>query len=426
MTRSFVEHPDRTYVIEELHLRCMPPIPVPALVLQTLHIVESEKREAEKAYIQTLPFEPVITRCSARHCEAHAEDGTIILWERHSEASTTTLIVPASRSLHFVMDIFDPNLLDWLHHVPGAVMRATHIVVVENDAAAIALLDKAAFDPDELLSTHIDRTARIWSDFKVHENGFGHLLVAANGADTRDLGRMLQRLQELGNYRNLALMGLRVAQQENGALSNLETDLLEVTNAMQNDESDAEAMLDHLVSIATSVAALSAKTGFRLSATAAYTEIAMQRLEALDARSIAGYQSLGDFIERRLLPGARTCQTFERRLERLSLRTERATAQLRTRVDLAIQQQNSAMLASMERSASQQLHLQHMVEGLSVVAVSYYAIGLFGYLIKAVAHAVPIFDPTLATGFATLPIFGLVWLYLRLRTSAWRSAKSES
>lgn len=67
MTRSFVEHPDRTYVIEELHLRRMPPIPVPALVLQTLHIVESEKREAEKAYIQTLPFEPVITRCSARH-----------------------------------------------------------------------------------------------------------------------------------------------------------------------------------------------------------------------------------------------------------------------------------------------------------------------------------------------------------------------
>jgi uncharacterized membrane-anchored protein len=56
---------------------------------------------------------------------------------------------------------------------------------------------------------------------------------------------------------------------------------------------------------------------------------------------------------------------------------------LRTRVEVTRKQQNRALLASMDRRARLQLRLQQTVEGLSVAAVTYYAMGLIGYLAKA-------------------------------------------
>jgi len=56
---------------------------------------------------------------------------------------------------------------------------------------------------------------------------------------------------------------------------------------------------------------------------------------------------------------------------------------LRTRVEVTREQQNQALLASMDRRAKLQLRLQQTVEGLSVAAVTYYIVGLVGYLAKA-------------------------------------------
>jgi uncharacterized membrane-anchored protein len=40
----------------------------------------------------------------------------------------------------------------------------------------------------------------------------------------------------------------------------------------------------------------------------------------------------------------------------------------------------------MERSSSLQLRLQQLVEGLSVVALSYYGLSLLGYMLKGAEH----------------------------------------
>ena len=53
---------------------------------------------------------------------------------------------------------------------------------------------------------------------------------------------------------------------------------------------------------------------------------------------------------------------------------------LRTRVDTALARRNRDLLASMDRRTGLQLRLQHTVEGLSVVAISYYALGLWHHL----------------------------------------------
>src|SRR3546814_4084357 len=65
------------------------------------------------------------------------------------------------------------------------------------------------------------------------------------------------------------------------------------------------------------------------------------------------------------------------------LRTAWTSALLRTRVDTALARRNRDLLASMDRRTALQLRLQHTVEGLSVVAISYYALGLWHHLKEA-------------------------------------------
>ncbi|MCC5853322.1 MAG: DUF3422 family protein, partial [Alkalimonas sp.] len=51
-----------------------------------------------------------------------------------------------------------------------------------------------------------------------------------------------------------------------------------------------------------------------------------------------------------------------------------------------LEQQNQRLLASMDQRARLQLKLQHMVEGLSVVAISYYAMQLCQHGIRALQY----------------------------------------
>ncbi len=80
----------------------------------------------------------------------------------------------------------------------------------------------------------------------------------------------------------------------------------------------------------------------------------------------------------------RTCQSIEERQANLSRKLSRATALLRSWIDVELERQNSALLSSMNRRVKLQLRMQQTAEGLSVAAISYYIAGLFGYLAKAV------------------------------------------
>ena len=66
----------------------------------------------------------------------------------------------------------------------------------------------------------------------------------------------------------------------------------------------------------------------------------------------------------------------------------------------------------MDRRADLQLRLQHTVEGLSVVAISYYAVGLLGYAAAPLAHAAGI-DKTLLVSALTPLVVVAVWLGMR-------------
>jgi uncharacterized membrane-anchored protein len=129
----------------------------------------------------------------------------------------------------------------------------------------------------------------------------------------------------------------------------------------------------------------------------------VDRLHQLHESHMGGVQSLQEFLERRLSPGIKTCQSVRDRLEDLSRRIHRTTSLLRTRVEVSIEAQNQKLLTSMNRRSLLQLRLQQTVEGLSVVAIGYYALSLMGYGFDAmIALGVPV-QKDIATGIA-MPI----------------------
>ena len=81
-----------------------------------------------------------------------------------------------------------------------------------------------------------------------------------------------------------------------------------------------------------------------------------------------------------MTPAMDSCTAFSDRLSSLSSRLNRAGALLRTQTELVIQRQNRDLLHSMDQRAKQQLRLQQTVERLSIAAVTYYGVGLVGYV----------------------------------------------
>lgn len=410
---TYTDHPLRDRVVSEMHMRRMPALHASTLMVQVVRLVDPVDRARERELVLAMPGVAALhAENHARHIGGHRNDGVHFLWERHSEATTATVIVPNRSNDPFHACDNDDATLSWLETLPGGVIRAVKIAIVKDEILAETLVSGIGFSPAELVSCRIDGV-RIWTDFLVRADNFGRLLVVAGDAMPDDLGRLVQRLQELGNYRNLALLGLPLAQSEASRVAILENQLVTIAGRMAQGEADA-ALLDQICGLSAQVSSITAETAFRMSATAAYAQITHDRLTGLSATRITGYQTLEEFTDRRFLPAARTCASFVQRLEALSVQIERATALLRTRVEMTLQVQNSDLLRSMDANAGRQLRLQHLVEGLSVVAVSYYAVGLLNYVLKPLAAwlALPY---EVVTAMSIVPVVGLVWFYLRRR-----------
>ena len=111
-------------------------------------------------------------------------------------------------------------------------------------------------------------------------------------------------------------------------------------------------------------------------------------------------------MQRRLSPAMATVAATAQRLASLSERVARASALLRTRVDIATELQNQQLLAKLTRGQELQLHLQTTVEGLSIAAISYYVVSLLMYGAKAIKATGVHFEPEVAVG-ALIPV--ILW-----------------
>lgn len=376
---AFAEHPLRRELVHEMHLRRFAPVQAPSRIIQMVCLVDEAQREAEQAHLGGPPATPQAIEREGRYAVLRFAENVTFLWERHTEATTITLIAAGPDYAG------SDGLEHWLGEWPGAVLRATKVFVEPSEKAAEKLLHDMHFEPADLVSCHVCGNVRVWSDFRIREDGYGRLLLSAPNRQPDDLGRIVQRLQELGNYRNLALVGMPPVQRLMPELNTLEARLASHAQALAEDgRGDDETLLLELSKLSAELARLRAENSYRTSASQAYAQIAADRLHGLEVQPIDGFQSLTDFTERRLVPATRTIETFINRLRRLSERSGDAIALLNTRIDTRIKAQNLELLRSMDSTFNLQLRLQNLVEALSVIAASYYAVALIAFVAKGV------------------------------------------
>lgn len=311
-----------------------------------------------------------------------------IKWERHTEFTSYTFLgnAPSTAPSAFASPLMDQVPQKWLAGLPGTVIAAAHVAVLPAAAGPPPTEEIAPlFGGNAVVGAHVGEGAgAAYTDFRIHGDGFSRFLIFDVSLTSRQAGRMLQRMLEIETYVMLALLTFPLARGLLPELAASDRRLLEITTRMAEAvPADEPALLDHLTRLAAGIEHSVSSTHYRFSAARAYYALVERRIDELRERRIEGVQTFGEFTERRLAPAMNTCESVARLQSALSERIDRASQLLGTRVEVTREQQNQALLASMDRRARLQLRLQQTVEGLSVVAVTYYAVGLIGYLAKA-------------------------------------------
>jgi uncharacterized membrane-anchored protein len=263
-------------------------------------------------------------------------------------------------------------------------------------------------------STVADGFGEVFTDFALHADGFSRTVLLAGGMTPRRLGRLVQQLLEIDGYRMMALLGLPVAREAFAALGKAESELAALAGAIRAARREDEPqLLNRLTTLAGEVESQYAASHSRFSASAAYFQLVDRRIADLGESRLAGLQTLGEFVQRRLSPARSTCEWAARRQDALSQRVSRISNLLRTRVEIEQQESSQDLLAAMNRRQELQMKLQATVEGLSIAAITYYIAGLVSYLAKGAQTLGWPWSPE-STSAVAIPFVALgVWALLR-------------
>jgi uncharacterized membrane-anchored protein len=417
------DYPDRYALSNELHARPFPELTAPC---RALHVAIKEPvnaadrdRERDRAHLVAL-----LDRYGAPHPPPRASHYSgplgrgFLKWELHTEFVTYTIFVGDVAEKPFSGDLLTLLPADWLAAAPGKILVSCLVRIESVDTEALEAIVQRDFSkwfvPESLaVSQVVDREAVIAGDFRIDEKGHSRFVVLASpGIGRRRLGRIVQRVLEIETYTVAAMLTLPVARSVAGSVARLDRELSAIVAEMASGAGREAETLDGLLHMAAEIERIASDSAFRFGAAGAYEAIVNQRIEVLREQRIGGRQLFAEFMTRRFDPAMRTCRSAKERLAELSDRAERASNLLRTRVDVANQAQNVEVLKAMDRRAALQLRLQETVEGLSVVAISYYALNLAAHLLAPLAEHFHVGE-SLLLAVLTVPVVAVVWLMVR-------------
>lgn len=418
------EHPQRFALTNELHARPFVSLkpPVQASMYASAH--EGTTRAAVFQHLADLCDRFGILPPDQSVSHFAGDFGPFRLrFEHHTEFASYTVIRNGSFAVPFEKPASDYLPRQWLEGLPGKVLVATHIAVLplEGTDPERSIIE-GLFVPESLVTSVLSGgAARVWTDLRIHSDGHNRILLKPYDLPPVKAGRVVQRLLEVAAYRNFALLALPVAREIGPELQKIDAGLVELTaqtNALVDQEmtgtgSVESDLLSRLMRLSTEIETLNSTHSYRFSASRAYFALVQARMVELREERVEGFQTIQEFLERRLAPAMRTCESVEGRMSNMSQRATRAANLLRTRIDFSLEQQNQNLLSSMDRRANMQLRLQQTVEGLSIAAITYYAVGLVGYLAYGAAVVLPFIDPKIVQAIAVPVIAGSAWLGLK-------------
>ena len=420
-TLGLCEHPLRNELDQEFHARPFERLEPPCLIshLALLSGAGAEAIERDHAQITRLCIHYGVTPPAPGAVHLSVDCGLFRLkWERHSEFSAYTFIRPVEQGEEwFAAPPITLPPATWRSGLDGKLLVATHLALRhEPDPPVTTEALHTLFSVSNLSGGLVaDGVAMVWSDFRTHSDGFTRILALDQGLRPTQAGRLVQRLLNIETYRLMAMLAFPLARQVGSKITRIENRLADLTGRMNQNaglEQD-HALLAELSALAADVERITASTTYRFGASRAYYDLVGRRIAELREQRMSGVQTLQEFTDRRLAPAMRTVATVRERQDSLSARIARAANLLRTRVDVALEQQNRDLLRSMDRRADLQLRLQETVEGLSIVVLSYYLVGLVSYAVKALSKLGLPLNPDLAAGLAIPVVFAVVGLSMR-------------
>lgn len=406
--QAYGDHPLRAAILSELHARPFATMDTPRRVLHFAYTTDAGQASSAADALAAFCSERNLPApaSGARHHRVNIQ-GAILRFERHSEFCTYSWefdaaagadnapFRPAAREFAKLMSLFPQ---------PGPLMVAIDLHLVRTAKVTDSL--ETIFGVANLAASQVEDSAAILAtDFRSDPDGFVKLLILDEHLTSAKAGALVQRALEIETYRTFALLGLPEAQALAPSIRNIELQLPWLMQQMQATEGFEanKKLLSRLTELAGELEGGAAGSLFRFGATRAYDDLVRLRLEAIGEKALPGQTTLSGFLSRRLAPAIRTCVSTEERQANLSRKLARAAQLLRTRVDIDLESQNQELLRSMDERARVQLRLQQTVEGLSIAAVSYYVLGLLGYLFKAWKDAGGGPDPVISTAIA-LPL----------------------
>nr|WP_116342549.1 DUF3422 domain-containing protein [Cupriavidus taiwanensis] len=407
-----VDHPLRASLVAELHAR--PFLRLGGSVSLTHYAVYSDEDAAiHESLVRSLCERTgmALPADGVTHHAVQSRFGWHLKWERHTEFSTFTFVSPRNDTDYFNDLAIDGVPADWLALLAGKRFHAVRMELLSGPAAAAVCANlRDWLDGPVLVGSEVLGGGKVYGDWNVRADGYVRILAIDEDFREQQGGRLLQRLYEIETYRMMALLALPVARSLGRKLDEIHASLQELMRAMDTRRAgdDDAGLLDRLTELAVRVESLSGHSG-RFSASRAYERIVLARIQELREQRIEGMPTIAEFMERRFGPAMETCRSVWSRHEQIAARVARAVDLLRTRVNLAQERDVTRLLAGLERTARNQLHLQHAVEGLSVAAISYYVLSIAAAGLKAL-HVIKLpVDPELAEGLLIVPVVLIVF-----------------
>ena len=258
--------------------------------------------------------------------------------------------------------------------------------------------------------------ATAYFNFRVADDGHTKILLEfAPDCDPRDIGRVSLQVLEIETYRCFAALGLPVARAAQQRLWEI-ADMIPSAPPDLDNQSEASERFQILSKLAGELEEIWRDTSFRFNACFAYWGLVQARLASLGEAAYDARISVGGFLERRLGPAVTTYESTARQRDDLADQVEKLSTVLQTRIELDLQRQNAELLHSLNSGSERQLRLQQTVEGVSVVAISYYAVNLLVEPVLWLMMRLPLpFAPGAGSIKAALVVLVIpaVWLAVR-------------
>jgi len=354
-------------------------------------------------------------------------DRLIAKWEAHTEYYSYQIwhIPQASHAplgfgpLTFPQYVFPFSPL-------GLEVNALDIVVTPSQAYDQEALATLLPGPQIYASRVLEEDISVATSFTPDEHGRERYLIWASDSSRLlpKLPRLIDILITLENYTHLILLPYNAFARSVDQVQIYEQRHLYQRSLITKELKDAnhsrlQQWLEGLTQDFLEVGRLADSMRFRLSASIPYDRIVHSNTRALQEQALPFCRTLTDFIDWKITGVADGYQQLVGRIHALEQDFGGTIAVLRTKVELVLQEQNLAqqdqnmnLLASVDKTTKSQAILQQTVEGLSVIVIAYYLSGLVHYLFKAFHELGWLSNYTLASGIfvplALLFSFGFI------------------